>query len=158
MARSIVTWLMRDRQGSSSRFGGIWLVFSGGALGTLLRYLIDAASVRASGFALDIFIINVVGAFILAFLVGWITGAGEPTRDQLRLRLFLGTGMMGGFTTYSTLAVETAHGQVDGQWGGALTYSLGTVVVGALLSVGGLLAGRRAVRARTIGQTSGEAP
>jgi fluoride ion exporter CrcB/FEX len=35
-----------------------------------LRYLIDAASVRVSDFALDIFIINVVGAFILAFLGG----------------------------------------------------------------------------------------
>ena len=90
------------------RYSGAVLVFCGGTLGTLLRYLIDAASVRVSDFALDIFIINVVGAFILAALVGYITGAGEPTRDQLKLRLFLGTGMMGGFTTYSTLAVEVA--------------------------------------------------
>ena len=142
--------------GSSHRYSGAALVFCGGALGTLLRYLIDVASVRVSGFALDIFIINVVGAFILAFLVGWITGAGEPTRNELRLRLFLGTGVMGGFTTYSTLAVETAHNIGDGRWANALVYSLGTLLVGALVSVAGLLAGRRAVRARRLGRVSGE--
>ncbi|WP_182141805.1 MULTISPECIES: CrcB family protein [unclassified Schaalia] len=142
--------------GSNRRYSGAALVFCGGALGTLLRYLIDVASVRVSGFALDIFIINVVGAFILAFLVGWITGAGEPTRNELRLRLFLGTGVMGGFTTYSTLAVETAHNLGDGRWTSALVYSLGTVLVGALLSVAGVLAGRRAVRARRLGRVLGE--
>ena len=142
--------------GSSRRYSGAVLVFCGGTLGTLLRYLIDAASVRVSDFALDIFIINVVGAFILAFLVGWITGAGEPTRNELRLRLFLGTGMMGGFTTYSTLAVETAHNIGDGRWASALVYSLGTVLVGALLSVVGVLAGRRAARARRIGRVLGK--
>ena len=113
--------------GSNRRYSGAALVFCGGALGTLLRYLIDVASVRVSGFALDIFIINVVGAFILAFLVGWITGAGEPTRNKLRLRLFLGTGMMGGFTTYSTLAVETAHNLGDGRWTSALCVRAGSV-------------------------------
>ena len=142
--------------GSNRRYSGAALVFCGGALGTLLRYLIAVASVRVSGFALDIFIINVVGAFILAFLVGWITGAGEPTRNELRLRLFLGTGVMGGFTTYSTLAVETAHNLGDGRWTSALVYSLGTVLVGALLSVAGVLAGRRAVRARRLGRVLGE--
>ena len=147
---------MCDLQRSSGRLNEVWLVFCGGALGTLLRYLIDAASVRVSDFALDIFIINVVGAFILAALVGYITGAGEPTRNQLKLRLFVGTGTMGGFTTYSTLAVETAHNIGDGRWANALVYSLGTLLVGALLSVAGLLAGRRAVRARRIGRVSGE--
>ena len=142
--------------GSSHRYSGAALVFCGGALGTLLRYLIDAASARVSGFALDIFIINVVGAFILAALVGYIAGAGEPTRDQLKLRLFLGTGMMGGFTTYSTLAVETAHNIGDGRWASALVYSLGTLLVGALLSVAGMLAGRRTVRARRIGRVPGK--
>ena len=142
--------------GSNRRYSGAALVFCGGVLGTLLRYLIDVASVRVSGFALDIFIINVVGAFILAFLVGWITGAGEPTRNELRLRLFLGTGVMGGFTTYSTLAVETAHNLGDGRWTSALVYSLGTVLVGALLSVVGVLAGRRAARARRIGRVLGK--
>ena len=147
---------MRDRQRSSGRLNGVWLVFCGGTLGTLLRYLIDVAPTRVAGFAFDIFIINVVGAFILAALVGYITGAGEPTRNQLKLRLFIGTGVMGGFTTYSTLAVEVANSLSEGRWLGALVYSLGTVLVGALLSVAGLLAGRRAVRARRLGRVSGE--
>ncbi len=142
----------------TQRYDGIWLVFCGGALGTLLRYLIDIAPTRLAGFALDIFIINVVGAFLLAFLVGWITGAGEPTPKQLRLRLLLGTGMMGGFTTYSTLAVEVAHSLSDGRWLGALAYSLGTVLAGAMVSVAGLLAGRRTVRARRLRRVSEEAP
>ena len=132
------------------RLAGIGLVFCGGAVGTLVRYLIDVASDRVSGFALDIFMINVIGAFILAFLVGWISGVGKPTRKQLRLRLFLGTGVLGGFTTYSTLAVEVAHNIGGGRWADALVYSLGTVLVGALLSATGLVVGRRVARARQL--------
>lgn len=138
------------------RYAGTSLVFAGGGVGALLRYLLDEVWGPVGGFALDIFLINMVGAFVLAFLVGWTTGAGEPTRDQLRLRLFLGTGLMGGFTTYSTLAVEVAHSIGDGRWAGALAYSLGTVLVGSLFSVAGLFVGRRGAQMRRLGAESGE--
>lgn len=122
------------------------MVFAGGTLGTVARYLIDLAFDPAGAFALDIFIINIVGATLLAGAVGYITGSGEPSVNQLRFRLFVGTGMMGGFTTYSTLAFHTAEQGVSGDWGGGATYALVTVLVGAVCSAGGLWVGRRARR------------
>lgn len=139
-----------------ARYSGVHLVFVGGGIGALIRYLVDVAAPRPGGFALDIFLINILGAFLLALAVGFITGEGEPTRRQLRFRLFFGTGMMGGFTTYSTLAVETAHLTGEGRWAGALLYSLGTVIVGAALSVLGLFAGRRWAQARALEAASRE--
>lgn len=138
------------------RYGGISLVFTGGAVGALTRYLIDTTASRFDGIALDIFVINVVGAFLLALAVGYITGAGEPTRNQLRFRLFFGTGVMGGFTTYSTLANETAHLFVGGRMTAALTYALGTIVVGAAASVVGLFVGRRAAQIRSLDRVDEE--
>ncbi|WP_164996638.1 fluoride efflux transporter FluC [Actinomyces minihominis] len=131
---------------AKSRYVGVVLVFAGGAVGALLRYLIDLLAGSESVFDWDIFLINLSGAFLLALLVGWVTGAGSPTIGQQRLRLLLGTGMMGGFTTYSTLALDTATNLQQGLSGSAVVYSLGTVVVGAGLSLVGLLVGRRLAR------------
>ena len=122
---------------SSNRYAGVGAVFVGGMLGTLLRFLAS----QTPG-VLNIFVVNVVGAFLLAVVVGWITGSGALTRTKLRFRLFLGTGLMGGFTTYSTLAFQTAALAAEGAWMRTLTYALGTVVVGAVASVIGLLVGR----------------
>ena len=132
-----------------ARFAGAWLVFLGGAAGALLRYLLTASS-STTGFDWRVFLINIVGAFLLALLVGWISGDGQPSPGQLRLRLLLGTGMMGGFTTYSTFALALARQIGDGMWLVALAYSLGTVLVGAAASLGGLWLGRRAARAAAL--------
>lgn len=132
-----------------ARFAGAWLVFLGGAIGALLRYLLTASS-TATGFDWRVFLINISGAFLLALLVGWVTGDGEPTTGQLRLRLLVGTGMMGGFTTYSTFALVLARHVSEGMWLVVLTYSFGTVLVGAAVSLGGLWLGRRTARAAAL--------
>lgn len=94
----------------------------------------------------QIFWINIAGAFALALLIGSITGAGKPTSRQIRARLFLGTGMMGGFTTYSTLALGTLElVQLEMYWF-ALLYAMGTVLLGALVTVVGLWSGRRVAK------------
>ena len=82
------------------------LIALGGALGTTARYLISlwAARQLPAGFAWGTLIVNVLGSFLLAFVVqlSLTTPTITPTT-----RLFLTTGVMGGFTTYSTFNQET---------------------------------------------------
>lgn len=132
------------------RYAGAWLVFVGGALGALVRHLVDAATPRPADIPLAILGINLLGALLLGMLVGLITGAGLPTSRQLRMRLLLGTGVLGGFTTYSTLALDAAHFINEGLWAEALAYSLGTVLIGAATAAIGLWIGRRVARTRAV--------
>ncbi|WP_197555014.1 fluoride efflux transporter FluC [Trueperella pecoris] len=73
------------------------LVGLGGAIGAVLRHLLTLGSVHPVAV---IFGINIAGAFLLGLLAA--TVSGKP-------RLFLGTGILGGFTTYSALAVDTVR-------------------------------------------------
>ena len=137
----------------STRYAGIWSVFAGGMVGTTLRYLIGQTVGRNSGpsfFALDTFIVNIVGAFALALIVGFITGSGTLTRAKLRFRLFFGTGLLGGFTTYSTFALQTAGALRDNNWVLVAAYGVGTLTAGLLASLVGLLIGR--VWSRNVGE------
>lgn len=139
---------------TSTRYTGAGLVFLGGSVGTLLRYLVGlwfsqvgttpgVASLLGPRFALDTLVVNLVGALLLGITVGFITAHGPPTRSQLRFRLFFGTGAMGGFTTYSTFALQTSEMVALQERGAVASYALATVIVGAALSAVGLLVGRR---------------
>jgi CrcB protein len=84
------------------------LVFVGGALGTLARYLLGLVVPTVGGFPLATFAVNLVGAFALGLLIEALLRAGNDTGWRQRVRLLLGPGFLGGFTTYSSLCVETA--------------------------------------------------
>lgn len=107
------------------RPSAIALVFLGGSGGTALR------AGLSSGLPVHTLIINVAGSLLLGILLEHLArrGAG-PAGD--RLRLLLGTGLLGGFTTYSALSVDTAQLLLAGQTGTALLYGLGTVLLGLL--------------------------
>lgn len=119
----------------------------GGAVGTLARFLLDgfigdSAVGGVSGVPLGIFTINVVGAFLLGLL---LEGLG-PSERWRRTRLLLGTGALGGFTTYSSLAVGTsvlAGGPSSASIVVAAGYALATLVVGGLASWCGIVTGSR---------------
>src|SRR5690606_42157081 len=64
-----------------------------------------------------------------------------PRRE--RLRLLLATGALGGFTTYSGIAVEVWAGFAEGRWVGAAAYGLGTVLAGLAACAAGVVAGSR---------------
>lgn len=113
------------------------LVFVGGAVGTVARAAIDAAMPKPGGFPLAILLINVLGALLLGILLEALLRPGQEPPAIADLRLLLGTGVMGGFTTYSTLAlgaVELAHG-------GAPWLGLGYLAISVLLGVGASVAG-----------------
>jgi CrcB protein len=115
------------------------LVAVGGAIGTALRAGITLAIGDDLGPAL-VPLINVVGAFAIGILFGWRSRMPASSRAQ-RVQLFLGTGVLGGFTTYSALAVEAAEP-------GLLWWGIGSVVLGTGAAWGGLVLGRGARRQR----------
>lgn len=109
------------------------LVAVGGALGTAIRAGVTLALGDDLGAAL-VPLINVVGAFAIGILFGWRARMAGSARAQ-RVQIFVGTGVLGGFTTYSALAVEAAEPAM-------LWWGVGTVVVGTVAAWGGLVLGR----------------
>ena len=118
----------------------LWICL-GGAVGTGARYLLSGWLLRAAGpgFPWGTLAVNVLGSFLLGLImqVAVATDLLSPT-----LRLTLTTGVMGGFTTYSTFNYETLQYLQQNDW---LLGSLNLAVdVAACLAAGalGLVAGR----------------
>lgn len=83
----------------------------GGLVGSVMRYLLSLVPLRhESGFPLVTLGINVLGAFLLGLVVAY---AGRSSALDPRTLLFLKVGVCGGFTTFSTFALE-AHGLLYG--------------------------------------------
>jgi CrcB protein len=122
------------------------LVCLGGAAGTGARYLLDGLVQRLTepSFPFGTLAVNLLGSFLLVLLmhVATATDAVSPT-----LRLTLATGVLGGFTTYSTFNYETIRSLEEGAWRlASLNVALtlcGCLAAGFLgLAVGRLLVGR----------------
>lgn len=100
----------------------------GGALGSGARYLVSLWALRTLpiGFAWGTFLVNAIGSLVLGFVVQYAldTNALSPNA-----RLFLTTGCMGGFTTYSTFNQETIALVQQGAHGLALVNVLATVAI-----------------------------
>ena len=116
----------------------------GGAIGSLVRYAVSLAigsPAHTAGFPVATLAINLLGALLLGALAEAARERGTP-RWQ-RARLVLGTGVLGGFTTYSLLAADLAEAALGGRFGIAFGYAAATLIGGVLLSGVGMLAGRR---------------
>jgi fluoride exporter len=118
-------------------WANIGLVAAGGGPGTGLRYLITMVVPAWAGVPVATFGINVVGALLLGLLLERLARQGLDIGWNRRVRLGVGTGALGGFTTYSALAVETATLAATHP-GRAIAYGLGTVIVGGMASVAGI--------------------
>ncbi|KQS07524.1 hypothetical protein ASG04_15325 [Curtobacterium sp. Leaf183] len=126
----------------------IGLVALGGAIGTAVRAVLAEAAPAVDGVSWTILGINVVGAFCLGLLLEHLARRGPDEGRRQTVRLFVGTGVLGGFTTYSTLADDTARLLTDGRWGAGSGYALLSVVLGLVAVVGGLAL---AARTRRVG-------
>lgn len=119
--------------------GRATLVFIGGAAGTAARQGAALVVPVVDGFPWPIVAVNVVGAFLLGALLAVLLRAPSPRRR--RLRLLLGTGFLGGFTTYSALATDTALLVGNGAAWLGLAYGVGTVVAGGVATWLGIVVG-----------------
>jgi CrcB protein len=113
----------------------------GGAVGTGARYLLSewAASSFGTAFPWGTFLVNAIGSFLLAVIVyaGVEASVISPT-----MRMALGAGVMGGFTTYSAFSLETMLYLEGGSPGMAMLYVGATVVVGLGACMAGWAASR----------------
>jgi fluoride exporter len=103
------------------------LVCLGGAAGTGARYLFGGWAQRTlgAGFPYGTLIINAVGSFLLVIVMHLSLEVGAISPDA---RAILGTGVLGGFTTYSTFNYETFRLMQQGSFGVAGLYLAATVV------------------------------
>jgi CrcB protein len=123
--------------------GSILAVGLGGALGTLARYLLGATLTTAPGhFPATTLLINLSGSLAIGFLVPLTETVS--TRSALA-RPFLVVGFLGGWTTYSTLAVEAVLLGKGAHVGLAAAYLAASLVGGLALATLGAAAGRRLV-------------
>ncbi|HEY4642047.1 MAG TPA: fluoride efflux transporter CrcB [Thermoanaerobaculia bacterium] len=117
------------------------LVCLGGAIGSGARYLtaLWAASAFGPAFPSGTLIVNLLGSFLIAFIMH-VSSATELIPPDVRV--LLTTGVMGGFTTYSTFNYETTGYFRDGAWGLGMM-NVGVTVIGCLVAgLLGLMAAR----------------
>jgi CrcB protein len=118
----------------------IILVMSGGAIGAGLRYgLSRALPVGAAGWPWATFAANVLGGLAMGVLAGWVL-RGDNSAEPLRL--FVGVGVLGGFTTFSAFSLEMAQMIERGHGAMAAGYAFASV----LLALGALFAGMALAR------------
>ncbi len=117
------------------------LVFFGGGFGSCARYLAGAWAVEALGpaFPYGTLAVNAIGSFLIALIMELSLTTQLVGPD---LRLLLTTGVMGGFTTYSTFNYESLGFFRQGAWLLGATYVASTVALCFLLGLAGFAAGR----------------
>ncbi|MFC5369966.1 fluoride efflux transporter FluC [Arcanobacterium bovis] len=118
-------------------------VFCGGVCGVLARYGVNLAlHTTSTPFPLGIFFINLSGCFTLGFLSQRLAVSAINPATQQHIRLFLGTGVLGGFTTYSALIVDTNLLLANKHPLLALTYPITSVGLGIVCAGLGVIAAR----------------
>lgn len=130
----------RSRQRPTMQWGPpdvVGAVALGGAIGAVVRWAISSAWPTAPGtFPWSIFVVNVVGCLAIGILLVLLTEvAGRPHRLA---RPFFGTGVLGGFTTFSTYAVDAERLLAAGQVPVALAYLFGTLAAALLAAQAGV--------------------
>ncbi|GIG37014.1 CrcB family protein [Cellulomonas pakistanensis] len=130
----------RDPRPAHHRAGLALLVALGGAAGSLGRYGLAQALPAQHGWPVGTLAANLAGALLLGVLLEALGRRGPETPAVQRVRLALGTGLLGGFTTFSSLALETERLLAAGEAGTALAYATVTLVGGVLLAAGGVAA------------------
>ena len=117
------------------------LVFVGGGLGASLRHAVNVGCARACGlnFPYGTFVINITGSLVMGLIAGYLAFKGEASQPW---RLFVMTGVLGGYTTFSAFSLDAVTLYERGEMGLALFYVVGSVA----LSIAGLIGGLALVR------------
>lgn len=108
----------------------LFLVGLGGGIGSMMRYLTWYVT-RSPQFPIPTFIVNITGSL----LIGMVIGFGE--KDSLvsaNWKLFLATGICGGFTTFSALSMENLQLIQAGKYFTSFAYICGSIILGITAS------------------------
>lgn len=117
----------------------IAVVAFGAFFGTLARYYVGEIMTGDSGsWPWSIFFVNILGAFILGVILQTLLRHGKDEGRKRALRLMLGTGFLGSFTTYSSLAAGVVLLARGGDVSLAVSYALISVVLGVLAAAAGI--------------------
>lgn len=121
--------------------GAALLVFVGGGLGAMLRHGVNrlAFAIWGAAFPAGTMIVNVVGSLVMGLLIGLF--AAYPAINQ-PARLFLTTGLLGGFTTFSAFSLDALTLYERGQIGLALGYVAASVILSLAAIAAGYFLGR----------------
>jgi fluoride exporter len=143
-----VEQLIRNQQvvGSNPILGSmnlykLMLVATGGMLGSVARY-VTARSIHeklSGGFPYGTLAVNIIGSFILGLMYAWFS---RKVIDNENLRLLIGTGFCGGFTTFSAFAFENVNLLQQKMFSSSVLYILLTLVIGFLAVAAGLALGK----------------
>ncbi len=119
----------------------ILLAALGGAIGSVLRYLVGVFSVRwfGPGFPWGTLTVNVIGSFLIGLSVEMIARRFDASME---LRVFIVTGIIGGFTTWSSFSLDTMVLFERGAVTAAAAYVIGSLVVSFAAVFAGLALGR----------------
>ncbi len=119
----------------------IWaLVFIGGGIGSLCRYLLSKwlQETFISAFPYGTFVVNLTGCFLIGFLVFYFAEARLGPESMAR-RIFLVTGLCGGYTTFSSFSIENVQLIQNQQVLTFLAYTFASLVLGFLATFCGIL-------------------
>ena len=117
------------------------LVAVGGAAGSVLRFAAGRLAVHFcdAGTVWGTFFVNVTGSFALGFFLAWALQRGEISAD---VRAMVAIGLLGGYTTFSTLSYDTIRLLESGELGRAGLNIVANLVVGLAAAYVGILSGR----------------
>jgi CrcB protein len=123
---------------------GAWVaVAAGGALGSVARFWLTGAMTALTGprFPWGTLLINVVGSFVIGLVAGFTL---TPVRVAMHpdIRIFLMTGVCGGFTTFSAFSLQTLELLQNGEVVPAAGYAIGSVMLCVAATYCGWLLGR----------------
>jgi fluoride exporter len=116
----------------------VLLIALGGAIGSVGRYLMGAwfqGMVGNPGFPWGTFLVNVIGAFLIGVAFG--LSKDGPLSSQAWTLVVIGA--LGGYTTFSTFALETLEQFADGRVGGGLLNAFGQLAVGLIAAYLGVI-------------------
>ncbi len=118
-------------------FAVLAMVAIGGAIGSAARYLIAGwvQSAAWAGFPYGIFVVNISGGLVMGLLTELMA---LKWNVSLELRAFLTTGILGGYTTFSTFSLDSALLIQRGAYGGAAAYVAGSAILSILALFAGL--------------------
>ena len=117
------------------------IVFLGGGIGAALRHGVNRAALAmlGAGFPLGTFIVNVAGSYVMGVIAALFLANGIGDHPA---RLFLATGLLGGFTTFSAFSLDAGVMWQRGEWLTLAVYVVGSVLCSIAALFLGVVSGR----------------